>query len=80
MPISLPKELNLKIEQKVKQGYYASKSEYFRDLARANLSKEELFLRREKRAVAEGLKALKEGRVSKAFSNSKEMMKYLNGL
>ena len=79
VPISLPSDLNLEIEKKVKRGYYTSKSEYFRDLARKNLLKEELFLKREKKAVAEGLKAIKESRVSKAF-NSREAMKYLSRL
>ncbi|MDP3764409.1 MAG: type II toxin-antitoxin system ParD family antitoxin [bacterium] len=78
--ISLPRELNLEIEKKVKSGRYASKSEYFRDLVRKNLLKEELLLKREKKAVAEGLKDIKEGRVSKAFTNSREAMKYLSRL
>ena len=41
--ISLPKELNREVEKAVKNGHYASKSEFFRDLIR--LWKEEQLLR-----------------------------------
>lgn len=76
VPISLPKDLNLKIEKRLKKEGYASKSEYFRDLVRKNLSKEELLLKCEKKAITEGLRAIREGRVSKAF-NGREAIKYL---
>lgn len=79
VPISLPKELNLQIEKKVKQGHYASKSEYVRKVIREDLAWKKKFERHEKRVIAEGLKAIGEGRVSKAF-NSREVIKYLRSL
>lgn len=80
MPISLPKELNLEVEKKVKQGHYASKSEYIREVVREDLALKKKFDRQERRIIAKGLKAVREGRVSKVFDNPKEMIKYLRSL
>ena len=80
MPISLPKSLNLEIEKKVRKGFYSSKSEYIRKAVRESLIWEAEVTKREKKAIQEGLKAIKEGRVSKVFSNTREMVKYLRGL
>lgn len=42
VPLSLPGKLNLAIERRVKNGKYASKSEYVRDLVREDLLLSEL--------------------------------------
>jgi Arc/MetJ-type ribon-helix-helix transcriptional regulator len=42
VPLSLPIKLNLAIEKRVKNGKYASKSEYVRDLVREDLLLSEL--------------------------------------
>ncbi len=80
MPISLSKSLNFEIEKKVKKGFYSSKSEYIRKAVRESLILEAEITKREKKAIQEGLKAIRKGRVSKAFSNTREMAKYLRGL
>lgn len=80
IPISLPKELNLQIEKKVKQGHYASKSEYVRKVIREDLAWKMEFERYEKRAIAEGLKAIERGEYSKPFKNAKDAIKFLRGL
>ena len=76
--ISLPKELNLRIKKRIKENSI-SKSEYFRNLVKKNLMREKSFLKREKKIIAQALKAAKKGRVSKIF-NRREVTRYLRGL
>jgi Arc/MetJ-type ribon-helix-helix transcriptional regulator len=80
VPISLPKSLNLEIEKKVKKGFYSSKSEYVRKAVRESLIWEAEVAKYEKDAIKKGLKAIREGKVSKAFSSTREMAKYLRNL
>ena len=80
MPISLPKSLNFEIEKKVKKGFYSSKSEYVRKAVRESLIWEAEVTKREKKAIKEGLKAIRKGKVSKGFSSTGEMVKYLRSL
>ncbi len=42
--ISLPQELNQKVEGLVKKGRYATKSEFFRDLVRDKIEEHEVLL------------------------------------
>jgi Arc/MetJ-type ribon-helix-helix transcriptional regulator len=85
VPISLPKDLNLKIEKQIKKRGYASKSEYFRDLARESLDRLELEEERKKypkfyakldRELKKGLKAIDKGEYSGPFT-AKEARKFL---
>lgn len=80
VPISLPKELARKIERRVKIGDYASKSEYIRKAVRESLAWESDIAKHEKRAIQAGLRDLKKDRISKAFSDAGETIKYLRGL
>ena len=79
MPISMSKDLNFEIERETKKSRYGSKSEYIRRVVMDDLAWRKSFKKREKKAIAEGLKAIKEGRISKAF-NSREAMKFLSRL
>lgn len=46
--ISLPRELTLAVEDVVKKGNYASKSEFLRELIRSRIAEENLIARVEK--------------------------------
>lgn len=54
--ISLPKELNRKVEELMKKGRYATKSEFFRDLLRMRIEGKIL------RELAESRKELASGK------------------
>lgn len=80
VPISLPRDLNLEVEEKVKQERYASKSEYIRKVVREDLARKKEFEKYERRIVAEGLKAIERGEYSKPFKNAKDAIKFLRSL
>lgn len=80
MPISLPQELDRKIEKQLKVGNYASKSEYVRRAVRETLVWEAGIAKHERRAINAGLMAVKKKQFSRAFKNSREAVKYLRGL
>ena len=80
VPISLPKELNMEVEKKVKQERYASKSEYIRKVVREDLAWKKKFEAHERRVIAEGLKAIERGEYSKPFKNAKDAIKFLRSL
>ncbi|MBI2055132.1 MAG: hypothetical protein HY452_02405 [Parcubacteria group bacterium] len=80
VPISLPRDLNLRIKKQVKKRGFASKSEYFRDLARENLDRVELEEERKKhprfyakldRELKKGLKAIDRGEYAGPFTAEK---------
>ena len=87
MPISLPKDLNFKIEKRFKKRGYASKSEYLRDLAREDLDKAELEAERKKhpefyakldRWLQESIEAVEKGEYHGPFDSAEEGINFLN--
>ena len=55
--ISLPKNLTKEVERQVREGGYATKSEFFRELVRRSLEEEKLF-----REIEESRKELRAGK------------------
>jgi Arc/MetJ-type ribon-helix-helix transcriptional regulator len=64
--ISLPKELDREVEEIIKKGQYASKSEFLRELIRERIAEENLLARIEKsrKEIQSG-----KGRVLKSLRN-----------
>lgn len=86
MPISLPKELNLRIKKQIKKSGFASKSEYFRDLAREDLDRAETEMERKKypefykkldRDLEESMRQYKQGKYYGPFTTVKELRQAL---
>lgn len=65
--ISLPKDLTREVERQVRQGKYATKSEFFRDLLRRSLEEERLL-----REIEESRKELSAGK-GKVLRSLKEL-------
>ena len=87
MPISLPKALDRKIEKQVRNGDYASKSEYLRELAREDLDRTETELERKKhskfytkldRDLFESIKQYKQGKFYGPFKTAEDGIKFLH--
>ena len=85
-PISLPKDLNIRIERRFKKRGFASKSEYFRDLAREDLDRAEIEMERKRHPgfyakldleLKAGLKAIEKGEYSGPFTYE-EAIKFLD--
>lgn len=87
VPISLPRDLDLRIKRQIKKNGFASKSEYFRDLARENLDRLELEKERKKhpkfyakldRDLMESIKQYEQGKYYGPFETAEEGIKFLH--
>lgn len=87
VPISLPRDLNLRIKKQIKRNGFASKSEYFRDLAREDLDRAEIAAERKKnpkfyakldRELQKSLEAVEKGEYYGPFDTVEEGFKFLN--
>lgn len=87
VPISLPRDLNLRIKKQIKKSGFASKSEYFRGLAREDLDRAETEMERKKypefyakldRDLEESIKQYKMGQYYGPFETAEEGIKFLH--
>lgn len=87
VPISLPSRLDRRIEKEVKQGRFASKSEYIRDAVRESLDRAEIAAERKKnpkfyakldRELQKSLEAVEKGEYYGPFDTVEEGFKFLN--